>query len=291
MAGMTTLADPGPAAPPPRKRGRRWLIVGAVAWALLLTGVAFWSARHDAATIREQRSIGQATPVVDTAVGRLVAAAGPQAVVDFTPRRLSTGCRLTEARRGASLERDVRIFVPPAQTAARLDALAERLPGAYRARVRHAASGEETMRADAGDFVGVRGIVTAPGVIAVTVSTGCRPPDGAVPRDDPPAAAPGLVAAATPVAEALGFTAGDNVESTSVRCEDADQVARSVRLTGRPGAEPGPLPAALGIRLDRATAVVETADLVAYRRDGLGVVAEAHDGRVTVVATQPCPAQ
>jgi hypothetical protein len=37
--------------------------------------------------------------------------------------------------------------------------------------------------------------------------------------------------------------------------------------------------------------VLSTVDRVAYRHDGVGLVAEARDGRVTVVATQPCPAQ
>ncbi|HEY3010586.1 MAG TPA: hypothetical protein VGJ63_21355 [Micromonosporaceae bacterium] len=289
---MTTLAEPAQdASPPPPRRGRRWLIAAAAAWALLLAGTAYWSARHDPATVREQRSVGEALPVVERAAGRLAAAAGPDAVLEIVAPRLTTGCRITSARAGATLEQDVRIFVPPAEAAVQLDRLGDRLPEAYRVRVRHPAHGDHTLRADAGEFVGIRGGVTGPGIITLTVATGCRPDDRPVLADTLVLAPPELVAAASPVAAALGVGAGESVGSTRVQCDDAGNVARSVRLTSQPGTVPGPLPVALHDRLAGTTPALSTADLVAYRHGGVALVAQARDGRVTVVATQPCPAQ
>jgi hypothetical protein len=266
-------------------------MVAAVAWALLVAGLAYWSARHDPGTIREQRSVGRALPVVERAAGQLAAAAGPDAVLEVAAPRLSTGCRITSARAGATAEQEVRVFVPPADAGARLDQLGDRLPEAYRVRVRHPADGDHTLRADAGEFVGIRGRVTEPGVITLTVATGCRPNDRPVLADTLLPAPPELVAAANPVAAALGIGTGEPVGATGVRCDNAGHVARSLRLTGQPSMVPGPLPTALRAQLAGTTLVLSTVDRVAYRHDGVGLVAEARDGRVTVVATQPCPAQ
>lgn len=283
------LAAPAQVPPPPSSRRRRWVIAGVTAWAVLLAGAAFWSARRDEPTVREQRSIEQAMPVVQRAVGVLAAAAGPDGVLEIGPERLTTGCRLTTARDGATYERDVRIFTTPAEGPARLDDVAGRLPEAYRARVRHGTDGDDhTLRADAGEFVGMRGGVTQPGVITLTVATGCRPLEGGVAADTlrPPAE---LMAVAAPVAAVLG--AGDDVDWTAARCFEDDR-AVTVRVTSRPGTVPGPLPAALRDRLAGATVVLETPELVAYRLpDGVGVVVEAGGGRVSVAATKPCRAQ
>lgn len=289
MAGVTTPAEPAQTAPPPppARRGRRWLIVAVAAWALLLVGGAYWSSRHDPATVREQRSVEQAMPRVHRALGVLAAAAGPDAVLEFDQPRLTTGCRLTATWDGATYEETLRIFTPPPDAPAVLDDLAGRLPESYRTRVRR----DHTIRADAGGFVGVRGGVTEPGVITLTVATGCQPHEG-IPTVDtllPPP--PELVTVATPMAAALGFTAGEDAKWTAVRCDDAGHVARSVWLTSQPGTLPGPLPAALRGGLAGATPVIETVDLVAYRQGGVGIVAEVRDGIVTVAATQPCPAQ
>ncbi|TBL38290.1 hypothetical protein EYA84_09825, partial [Verrucosispora sp. SN26_14.1] len=55
----------GPRPPAPGPRWPRWLIVATVAWAVLLAGLTWRSARNDPPTVREQRTLAEAGPVVD----------------------------------------------------------------------------------------------------------------------------------------------------------------------------------------------------------------------------------
>jgi hypothetical protein len=289
MAGVTMLAEPAQS-PPPRAASRRgrWLVAAAAAWALLVAGAGYWSVRHDGATVREQRGVAQALPVAQRAVRDLVAAAGPAAVLAIGAPRLAAGCRLTAARKGATLEWAVRIFAPPAEAAARLEALADRLPEAYRVRVRR----DHTIRADAGEFVGVRGGVSDPGAITLTVATGCRPDDGLVIADGRLLPPPDLVAAAAPVASALGFTAGDNGVGTVVPSgASCPGGAVTARWSSPPGGVRRPLADALRERLAGAAVALQTAELVAYRRDGIAVVVETADDKVLIAATRTCGGQ
>ncbi|HEU5106976.1 MAG TPA: hypothetical protein VFT95_00225 [Micromonosporaceae bacterium] len=168
-------APAAPTAGAPRRR-RRWLIAIGTAWALLLGAAAGWSYHRDAPTVREQRTIAQAAPVVDRAVGEVVGAVfDADAVVGISGRRLRAGCRLTPAWAGAELERTVTIRSAAADAPALVDRIADGLPAGYRAGV-SGAGGVRRIRADAGEFVAISGAVTSPGVVSVSVRTGCRPP-------------------------------------------------------------------------------------------------------------------
>ncbi|MGC1214784.1 MAG: hypothetical protein WA890_26440, partial [Micromonospora sp.] len=61
----------GPDQPAPRRRWLRWLLAATVAWALLLAVLTWFSVHDDPPTVREQRTLAEAGPVVDRAVGEL----------------------------------------------------------------------------------------------------------------------------------------------------------------------------------------------------------------------------
>lgn len=261
-----------------------------VVWALLLIVAAYVSVRRDAPTVREQRDIAQAAQVVSRAVGELVAAAGPDAVTTISAEKLTSGCRVSLVRDGATLERSITVRTVEADGPALLDRMAQRLPADYRTRVRHSADGPtHTLRADAGEFVGIRGGVTAPGVITLTVGTGCRPaaPDFAlvdllmgVSVDDEP----GRVLAA------LGAVPLGEIERTGAPCPGGG-AAYTARAAGR-----GPLPAALSETLAPlagagAVVVADQPDGYAYRSGPLSVVVEVVDGEIRVATTAGCPGQ
>jgi hypothetical protein len=287
---VTALEHPEPPAAPAPSSRRRWLVAVVVAWALVLVGAAYLSSRRDPPTVREQRPIEQAAPVVWGAAGRLAAAAGgPGAVVEMTPSRLTRGCRLTTAREGATLELGLRIYTATADAPALLDRIAQTLPGSYRAQVRHGKDETApTFRADAGEFVGVRGGVSEPGLVTLTVATGCRPLSagwaGAVALLGTPADA-----MAERVLAALGAEQAD-WGRIDVPCPGRGAV-RTARLTSRPGTAPGPLRAALHEIAAGATIVADTPERLAYRQGEFGVVVEARDDVVTVAATTDCPGQ
>lgn len=155
-----------------RMTGRRWWVAAAVVWGLALVVAAAWSAHHDRATVRGQSSLEQGHQTVDEAVVTLQAAAGAYVGVDVRPYELTPGCQLTLAWRGTELDQVVALTVPAGQEPALLDKLVERLPAEWGAR--HDPN-RSRLVADAGDFVAVRGEVTEPGQVHVTLSTGCRP--------------------------------------------------------------------------------------------------------------------
>jgi hypothetical protein len=175
---VTTLDEPPRTTEPaPPRRWRWWLLGGTVVWLVVLLGAAALSYHRDAPTVREQRTVAEASPVVDRAAGELVAAAwGEDATVEISRRRLVTGCRITPALDGGTLARSVTVRTVAANAPAVLDRIASGLPAGYDAAVRHNdIGGVHRLRADAGEFVAVNGAVTAPGVISLTVQTGCRP--------------------------------------------------------------------------------------------------------------------
>lgn len=171
--------------PPVRSRvgrisGRGWLRIVAAGWAVLLLAAAAASVRWDEPTVREQRSLAQAVPVVDRATADLIAAAGGSGVVvESTDRRVEKGCRITALRPGAELTSTVTLRIPAVDGADLLDRIAQRLPAAYRAGTRRA-PGESTptLRADAGEFVAIKGVLTEPDTVQLTLRSGCRPTSG-----------------------------------------------------------------------------------------------------------------
>ncbi|MFD0969843.1 hypothetical protein [Plantactinospora endophytica] len=279
-------AWPGQPDPPVNPRRRRWLLAGLVGWGVLLLVLTVVSVQRDEPTVKEQRSIAEAVPVVDRALGELVAAAGPDVAVELAERQVRDDCELTVLRDGATLDATVVVRAPEADVPVVLDRIAQRLPAAYQAVVRHSADGSRhALRADAGDFVAVEGGQRGPGVLEFTVSTGCRPVSGdpddrLVPPLRPAEQDPLLLLGA------LGATEPTPPSLIAVDCPGGGKVW-TARSAGR-GVPAGP-PSALLPRPAGAVVVADTADLYAYRSGPLSVVVESGDGRIRVATTSGCP--
>ncbi|WP_422772033.1 hypothetical protein ACN28C_02710 [Plantactinospora sp. WMMC1484] len=276
---------PGQPAPPPANPRRRWLLGALAGWAALLLVLTLVSVRRDDPTVREQRSIEQAGPVVDRALGELVAAAGPDVAVELVPR-VPDECELTVLREGAMLDATLLVRAPEADLPALLDRIAQRLPAAYRAGVRHSADGSaQVLRADAGEFVAIEGGQAGPGVLTLTVSTGCRPVSGGSDRRAVPSMPP-VEPDPLRVLGALGATEPTPVELVAAGCPGRGR-AWTAYAIGR-GSPAGP-PGALLPRPAGAVVIADTTELYAYRSGPVSVVVESGDGRVRVATTTSCP--
>ncbi|MDQ7906679.1 hypothetical protein RB614_19370 [Phytohabitans sp. ZYX-F-186] len=280
----------GPVAAPPRtppSRRGRWLVAVAVAWAVLLGVLAYVSVRNDPPTVRDQRTIGEARPRVDRAVGELAVAAGSDAVLSISGYEVTGGCRITPMRSGETLERDVTAYTSQTDAPVLLDRIADRLPRSYQAGVRHGQE-HDTLRADAGEFVSVRGGVTAPGVVILTVGTGCRPPaplgvELPAPGDEDRRIADRMLVA-------LGGTL-DGVAVAEAPCPSGGTV-RTVAASGSRSGSGKPLGDVLVPVFGSAQAgppLVDTVERYAYRGDEAMVAVDADkDGTLDARLTTPC---
>ncbi|MER7458905.1 hypothetical protein [Micromonospora sp. NPDC126480] len=271
-------APSGPERPRRRSRALRWLLVGTAVWAVLLTALTWWSVRTDEPTVREQRSIGQAAPVVDRAIGRIVAALDGTAWA-MTPARAEKGCRVTPLSDGTELTRGVDVLVAEGGERAVLDRVADALPDSWRAGVRDTSDGP-LLRADAGEFVLVEGEVADPGRVRFTVVTGCRPGDvefADLLIGHPPG--PALEAAL----RALGRPVPDHADRIAVTCPGGAKA-----WTQRAEAGPGPetldalAPPAAGAVL------VDTPEVYAYRSGADVVVADATGDQLQLAVSTGC---
>jgi hypothetical protein len=252
-----------------------------------LVAVSVLSYHRDEPSVREQRTIAQAAPVVDRAAGELVAAAmGTTAAIEISGRRLTTGCRLTAAWAGAELERAVTLRTTEANAPALLDRIADGLPAGYRAAVRHADLGDvHRLRADAGEFVAITGGVTSPGVVSLGVRTGCRPPS---PGFDPDGDEPLDIATGMARLNLL-YLRADGVEVTDVTlvpCPGGVGYFVGQTATGR-GYGLGPLRRQVARRF---RIVIDEPDHLAFIGgiDSVGVRAE--DGLLTATSVEArCP--
>ncbi|MDG4794205.1 hypothetical protein [Micromonospora sp. WMMD1082] len=279
--GYPPPTDPRP--PVSGSRWPRWLIAATVVWAVLLAGLTWVSSRQDPPTVREQRTLTQAGPVVDGAVGELVAAAGG-GVPALAPPEVDRGCRISPLAHGATLRRAVELAAPVGEERALLEQISDRLPARWRAGVRLTPDGPR-LRADAGEFVIVIGRPVADGRLRFTVDTGCRPLG-----DGYAGAGAGAVAAgpeADRLAEALralGSPAGEPEALVTAPCPGGG-VARTIRsATGQVGTSP---PAALAPLA--GAQVVETPEVYAYWRDGVAVLADLQPDRIVLSVTTGCP--
>ncbi|TCB99081.1 hypothetical protein E0H26_06660 [Micromonospora zingiberis] len=285
---MSSAAQPGyappsgPQPPEPGRRWPRWLVVSTVAWAVLLAGLTWYSARNDPPTVREQRSMAQAAPRVNGAVGELVAAASGT-VYALLPEEFEQGCRVTPFSEGAILRRHVELAVPPGEERAALERVADGLPPAWRAGVRLTPEGPR-LRADAGEFVAVQGRSVADGRIRLTVETGCRPNDAdsvtLLPLYSPGVESTALNDALT----ALGAPLAQAETVMQVSCPGG-AVARTVRVTAGPATTS---PQAALAPLAGGTPAVATPELYAYRRDGVSVLVEVNPDGMVLSATTGC---
>ncbi|WP_374225561.1 hypothetical protein [Micromonospora sp. C31] len=272
----------GPDRPAAPRRWLPWLLAGTVAWAVLLAALTWTSVRNDPPTVREQRTLAEAGPVVDRAVGALVAAAGDTAVL--TPPEIERGCRVTPFADGATLIRGVDVFVAAGRERALLEQVADRLPEDWRAGVRVTSDVGPRLRADAGEFVTVAGRVAGDGRVRLTVDTGCRPVgDG---YDVPATAAAGVEADALGEAlRVLGAPGGPAPELVTAPCPGGG-TARSARSAG---VEATASPAAALAPVTRVP-VLDVPQAYAYRRGPVTVVADLSGDQVVVSVNTACPA-
>lgn len=275
----------GPFEPSPTRRWPRWLLVAVVAWAVLLAVLTGFSVRDDEPTVREQRTLAQAGPVVDRAIGELVAAAGDDTIVELTPARVERGCRVTLFMDGATLERGIVLHTAGDGMRPLLDRIVERLPGSYRAGVRVTGDGLR-LRADAGEFVKIGGGPIGDGLIRLTAGTGCRPVGSGYAVPSATLGGPEAEAVAD-VLRALGRRAESDPEPLTASCPDGDRSSRTVRASAGPGPRPASLAAALA-PVAAGVVLVDTTEVYAYRRGSLGVVVDATGDQLRVSASTGC---
>jgi hypothetical protein len=289
---------------PPSGGGRRkrwWLIGLVVAWILVVAGAGVWSVGHERASVPEQRDIGQALPELQKAAGVVFAAAGgPGRAIELGDLALAKGCRVTPVRAGVAAVREVTVQVRSGEAHSALEAIAEGLPGGYRADVSAGRGGTEfSLHADAGNFIGIDSAVkaTAP-ALTLRVSSGCRPLGShGLDRADPAArAVPGSLNAvlaalgAQPVAfpsTGAAASAGSGITAAvrAVACPDG-------RVAGTFVADGVAAPGDLVPRLRRVSSdadVVRDDDSVHAFRIGDDSVVVVPDGsRLRVSVSTPC---
>ncbi|MFG1659329.1 hypothetical protein ACGFIY_22625 [Micromonospora chersina] len=256
----------------------RWLVAATAAWAVLLAGLTWWSVRHDPPTVKEQRTLGQAVPVLTRAAGQVVAALGDAAWA-FTPPVLQRGCRVTPLADGASLTRGVDVLVPAGAEREVLERVARRLPADWRAGVAPEA-GSPRLRADAGEFVAVDGRVVADGRVRFSADTGCRLLD-ATAADAHLLPGQPLGPELDGALRALGRPAAPDPEQVVAPCP-AGGVARTVRVAA--GAEPVSLAALKPL----GAAVVDRPEEYAYRSGSVVVLADATGDQLRLAASTGC---
>jgi hypothetical protein len=199
---MAAVTEPAYHFPPPeapeRGRRRRLLVAGVVAWILVVAGLAWWSVRHDPATVADQRDLGQALPELQRAAGVVVAAAGGDGRAAVLGELRLEDCTVTPVRAGAVAARDVTVYVPDGEARGALDVVAAGLPESYRAAVSTGRGGARfALHADAGKFIGIDARAAADDrSLTLSVSSGCRPlPAGTLDQADPSAGEPPAVLA------------------------------------------------------------------------------------------------
>ncbi|MFE9954758.1 hypothetical protein [Micromonospora sp. NPDC005299] len=285
MSGAVQAGYAPPTRPDQPDRGRRrlrWLVAATVAWTVLLAGLTWWSVRHDPPTVKEQRSLDQAGPVVDRALGRLTAAVGRDGVPALLPDRIERGCRVTPLDDGAELKRGVEVVLAGDDARELLQRIADRLPPDWRAGV-STFDGEPRLRADAGEFVAVEGRSGGPGRVLLTAATGCRHV-GAGYR--PPAAdAAAETAEADRAVRRWGGAAGP-VQVLAAPCPGGG-TARTARAETAGGPAGSPLAAAFRDAADGSPVLRDSAEEYALR-GSFAVLAERVDDRVRVAVTTTC---
>jgi hypothetical protein len=270
---------------------RRGVVPAAMtAWVLVIAGLAYYSYRTDDPTVRDQRSLQQAAPVAEAAFGAVLARAaagpgngGPRPVISFESPRIVRGCRVTSARDGAELTRRATVYIAPEDGAALIDWMAgdDALPPGYRIWL---GRDRDSFRVDAGEFVGLRGIVEEPGVLRVVLSTGCRPVDGPPPPVADPAPDPASAGLAEGVLASLGARAARQ-SASAVPCPGGGSLTTTVV------AGPADQAPALGETLAQRAAevLIDEENRFAFTMTGReGVAVEVADGEVEVATTTSC---
>lgn len=272
------------------------MTVATVVWGVVLAVGVLWSVRSGEPTAREQTTVAQALPTVDRAAAEvaLAALADGHSVVAVSGFDRLEQCRVTVARSGVRYQRLVTAFVPVGTETALLDRVAAALPKRYEASLRRGAA--PRLLADAGLFVQLTGSVPAPGRVRFVLDTGrCRPEgDLAAAERAAGGAANGAPGGLDPVGsirapvEAILTTLGVTAPqywTHRIVCPNGAPLS-TVEAGGRPGADAGPLDAAL--KAVSAAPVLSAPDVYAYRDGPVGVAVRSVDGRVIATATTSC---
>lgn len=277
---------------------RRPLLWAIGAWIVVLCAAVVWSVRNDPPTVAEQRSIAEALPLLERATGQVLAAAdAPDRAVELGALTFDRDCDLTPVRAGVEATRDVIVYVRENGMRSALESIARSLPATWGAAAeRNAAGTRFTLRADAGDFIGID-TTARPEDPSVTlrVSTGCRPLSTGVDYHPAPVAAGEVPEAYRSAVEALIVAAGTLIPTPSVGIQTATrvevacpngQMAQTVAADGL--ASPADPSAALRV-VTRDNPVIR-ADRTrwAYREGELSVVVTVTEGKARVSSTTAC---
>jgi hypothetical protein len=154
--------------PPPARRRRLWITLVA-AWALLLLGLAVWSARNDPPSLRDQTTLASAKATIDATTAQVVAAVPTGWQVNDEGYR-DSACELSLVRDGVATVRTITLSGPAGAEPAALAALAERLSAA----VRPPSGPASSFSYDAGNYVLVRGNTGPAGTLVIQLTSGCR---------------------------------------------------------------------------------------------------------------------
>ncbi|WP_433055802.1 hypothetical protein [Dactylosporangium sp. CS-033363] len=259
---------------------RRWIIAGLVAWAVVIAGLALYSYSSDPPTARDQTTIADALPTVDTALGRIYAALDPAGSVAALGgyRRTEASCRVTTAREGTRFNRDLLVYVKQDAEAATLDRVRAALPKEYGAEVAHSGT-TDILSADAGNFVAVRGTVTDKGVLRFTADTGCRIQDAAV-TEATPQSQNANRAPVQAVLDTLGKPSAEwsTHRLTSPACGALWTVEAVVTSDGQ----------AARATVPASAVVLDTEKLFAYRAGSAGVTLRRDGDKLIVSSTAGC---
>ena len=263
---------------------RTWIAV-VVAWAVVLGGLAYWAQRTGKPTVRDQTTIAQALPTLDAALGRIASLVdGDQIEVLAGYTRLGGDCRITAARGGARYERVLDVYLREGGEGRLLDMVKAGVPAGWQTKVLHGA-GVQTLWADAGNFVAIRGAMLIPGQVRFIADTGCRPMPHPVTAASP-GDAPAERAAVLQVFDALKATPG-GWTMTEVACATGGSV-RTVQAT----AAAAPRSLVEPLKSQPGTVIVARPELYASGTPGRpGIVARTVDGRLVVAASTGCGAR
>ena len=263
---------------------KRLIIAAAVAWGLVVVGLAYYSFRTDRPTDRDQTTIAQALPTVDAALAEVATALDPAASVAVLGgyNRVGRSCSVTAAREGGRYERVLIAYTKEGTEPQLLDRVAAGLPKRYGPSVKHRAQ-LHSLSADAGNFVEVRGATFGPGRVRFIADTGCRPQDAPV-TDATPASDTANRAPVQAVLDTLKLSA-QKWRTYRATCSSGGALWTVEAVAAPP---PGSLVDALGASVPATPVLLAGPQLYAYRNGPAGVVARSDDGALTVTSTTGC---
>lgn len=276
-----------------RARARLWLAV-VVAWSITLAGLGYASARHDPPTVPEQVTIVGAIEAAEGVTAELTNALDPRHAIVIASDRASAArpCEINPAWSGTSYRRVITAYVPVDGAQPLLARVRGSLPQRYRASLATSRGGK-TLVATGEAAVTIRGTVEAPGQVALTVDTGCRP---GLPALFLPGAGSAPAAASDQASAALAAMrvspSGWRADRAECRSGGALWAVEATASAPDPATPRGPasLTAVVGAaRLaGGATIVQDGPDLVAFRAPGTALVARRSSNTVTVTAITGC---